>query len=617
MALDGYAVIDLDGHVFEPDSLWDEYLDPEVHVPPSPPAHRRPRHHPLRDRRPPDPARHRPRRVGPRGDHGGHHAPRRRHRPEGSARRHGRRGHRPGRALRRREPRLLRARRRRLRRSRCVARITTGSHDYCATDPTRLKGAAMLPVQSMPHALDEARRCVEELGFVSLTVPCCVGLRNPDAIRRTIPLYALAEELDVPIGFHAGGPRFAHDRFVDNYVQLHAIEFPFDIMFCVTNVLCGGVLERFKTLRVAMLEAGAGWAPFLIHRLDEHYEKRAGRDARHHDAAERVPRRRPAGHLVRGGARPRAHDRHAGPARRGLRVGLPALGRRVPRQRHPHRRTRRPEPRREAGRARRERPPHPLRLREAGSSVADPPPFPGMPLRHRAPDLRRTTRPRTACEGIQRRRAAGRRRGGDRRPADAATACRSSCTTAPCAAPLETPRRCGRSRRTTSAACGSRTTSGCRRSALALDALPAGLSLAIHVKVPRAIHPVLDEIRNHGADRARVDLVRARVGDEVHRRSSPGDRHLAAPAGMDPSRRPGAAGGGAPERGARRRNVLGLGDRGARRCRTRRRAAVHLVVPHARGRPRPGPRASTGSSRTGPIRFVPRLPRTDERGGPS
>ena len=29
MGFDGYAVIDLDGHVFEPDSLWDEYLAPE------------------------------------------------------------------------------------------------------------------------------------------------------------------------------------------------------------------------------------------------------------------------------------------------------------------------------------------------------------------------------------------------------------------------------------------------------------------------------------------------------------------------------------------------------------------------------------------------------------
>jgi glycerophosphoryl diester phosphodiesterase len=35
--------------------------------------------------------------------------------------------------------------------------------------------------------------------------------------------------------------------------------------------------------------------------------------------------------------------------------------------------------------------------------------------------------------------------------------------------------------------------------AAALDALPDGLQLAVHVKVPRAIHPVLDEIRNQGA----------------------------------------------------------------------------------------------------------------------
>ena len=147
--------------------------------------------------------------------------------------------------------------------------------DYCATEPTRLKGTPTLPLLALPLALAEARRAVTELGFVSLTVPCCVGLRNPEDPAND-EFYALAEELDVPIGYHAGGPRFAHDRFTDNYVQLHVIEFPFDIMFAVTNVLCGGVLERFKRLRIAMLEAGTGWAPFLIHRLDEHYEKRPG-----------------------------------------------------------------------------------------------------------------------------------------------------------------------------------------------------------------------------------------------------------------------------------------------------------------------------------------------------
>ena len=274
MALDGYPVIDLDGHVFEPDSLWDEYLAPEYRA-------RRPRLR-IDDR---GPTRYEiDGRMIPPGTGRGAWA------PEGiiEATTHRDGGIDP-------KARLVDMDAEGIDQAVLYGAVSLGFyafddkdyavalcrayhdwlHDYCATDPERLKGAAMLPVQSVPDAVVEARRCVEELGFVSLTVPCCVGMRNPSD-PENFPLYELAEELDVPIGYHAGGPRFAHDRFVDNYVQLHAIEFPFDIMFCVTNVICGGVLERFKKLRVAMLEAGAGWAPFLIHRLDEHYEKRVG-----------------------------------------------------------------------------------------------------------------------------------------------------------------------------------------------------------------------------------------------------------------------------------------------------------------------------------------------------
>jgi predicted TIM-barrel fold metal-dependent hydrolase len=144
---------------------------------------------------------------------------------------------------------------------------------YCDADPDRLKGTPALPLARVDDALAEARRTVTELGFVSLTVPCCVGDTNLDDPTLD-PLWRLAEELDVPVGVHAGGPRFAHRRFVDSYATLHALEFPFDIMFAAATLVCGGVLERFPALRVLLLEAGAAWAPYLFDRLDEHYEKR-------------------------------------------------------------------------------------------------------------------------------------------------------------------------------------------------------------------------------------------------------------------------------------------------------------------------------------------------------
>jgi predicted TIM-barrel fold metal-dependent hydrolase len=145
--------------------------------------------------------------------------------------------------------------------------------DYCAADPNRLKGTPALPLKWIDDACAEAERTVRDLGFVSLTVPCAVGERNADHPDND-PLYALAEELDVPVGFHAGGGRFAHSKFVDSYAQLHALEFPFNIMFAMTTVVCGGVLERFPRLRVSLLEAGVGWAPYFVERLDEHYEHR-------------------------------------------------------------------------------------------------------------------------------------------------------------------------------------------------------------------------------------------------------------------------------------------------------------------------------------------------------
>jgi len=38
------------------------------------------------------------------------------------------------------------------------------------------------------------------------------------------------------------------------------------------QLICGGVLEKFPELKVAFVESGAGWIPYWLHRMDEHYE---------------------------------------------------------------------------------------------------------------------------------------------------------------------------------------------------------------------------------------------------------------------------------------------------------------------------------------------------------
>jgi predicted TIM-barrel fold metal-dependent hydrolase len=63
------------------------------------------------------------------------------------------------------------------------------------------------------------------------------------------------------------------ERF-DNYLQVHCVSFPFDMMAALTSLVSGGVLERHAKLRVVLLESGVGWVPYFFDRLHEHWEKR-------------------------------------------------------------------------------------------------------------------------------------------------------------------------------------------------------------------------------------------------------------------------------------------------------------------------------------------------------
>src|SRR5437016_8832130 len=54
--------------------------------------------------------------------------------------------------------------------------------EFCATDPRRLKGVAMIALHNIDAAIKEARRAVEKLGFVGIMKP--TNVRDQDKIGR-------------------------------------------------------------------------------------------------------------------------------------------------------------------------------------------------------------------------------------------------------------------------------------------------------------------------------------------------------------------------------------------------------------------------------------------------
>ena len=146
---------------------------------------------------------------------------------------------------------------------------------YCKQKPGRLYGVAVAPIEHVDAAIAVMREA-KDLGLVATMVPAALRARNLDHPDLE-PFWAAAQEIGMPVGIHTAPgihlPPLGADRF-DNYLQVHCVSFPFDMMVATTALVLGGVFERHPKLRVALLESGIGWVPYFFDRMDEHVEKR-------------------------------------------------------------------------------------------------------------------------------------------------------------------------------------------------------------------------------------------------------------------------------------------------------------------------------------------------------
>jgi predicted TIM-barrel fold metal-dependent hydrolase len=146
------------------------------------------------------------------------------------------------------------------------------SERYLKVSP-RLLGMALLPLQDPAEAVKELRRAVTELHLVGGVLPG-VGLRKPLGHSDFDPIYAEAERLGCALAVHAGPLQGLGLELLDKFAQMHTLAHPFGQMIQMTSLVMSGVLDRFPRLHLAFLEAGTGWVPFLMDRMDRSYEGR-------------------------------------------------------------------------------------------------------------------------------------------------------------------------------------------------------------------------------------------------------------------------------------------------------------------------------------------------------
>ena len=156
----------------------------------------------------------------------------------------------------------------------CIRAYNDWIADFCSVAPTRLLGAAMLPLGGpVQWAIEETRRVVK-LGLRSVMVPSGYP-KVPYGDPYYAPLWSELQETGIPLTIHnaatenqfeniaasAGGITqvFLENKYVDHFRTL-------------TSMISSGVPQAYPRLRFILVEGGIGWIAAVINTMDHWWD---------------------------------------------------------------------------------------------------------------------------------------------------------------------------------------------------------------------------------------------------------------------------------------------------------------------------------------------------------
>ncbi|MCF2532460.1 amidohydrolase family protein [Yinghuangia soli] len=142
--------------------------------------------------------------------------------------------------------------------------------DFAAQAPGRRAGVAQIMLNDLDDAVAEVRRVKSAGLFGGILVP---GIPPGSALPPLFdsvydPIWAVCEELDVPVNLHSGGgvPAYPHDP---RGLAVLLSEITWFSNRVLAHLIFGGVFERFPHLKVAFTEQGSAWVPRELAKLDQ------------------------------------------------------------------------------------------------------------------------------------------------------------------------------------------------------------------------------------------------------------------------------------------------------------------------------------------------------------
>jgi predicted TIM-barrel fold metal-dependent hydrolase len=160
-----------------------------------------------------------------------------------------------------------------------------GMVDFCSVDK-RLLATCYVPLADFERTKAMAVESLE-MGAAALLVPSgCPKGHSPSHLGLD-PLWAIAQEAEIPIVFHVGGtgdlidagyfqnglpiPKDFHGG-EENFRSVDYMGIPGPPMQTLATMIFDGVLERFPKLRIGVIEQGAIWLPSWMRQMESAFD---------------------------------------------------------------------------------------------------------------------------------------------------------------------------------------------------------------------------------------------------------------------------------------------------------------------------------------------------------
>lgn len=148
--------------------------------------------------------------------------------------------------------------------------------DFCATNPGRLKGIAMVNVDHVQDGIGELERTAK-MGLAGAMITEYPFEEQRYDSPEYEPFWAAAQDLNMPLSLHTATRREGRSRGAGNTNIRDASGRANKVFWPATSmcdIIFSGVFERYPSLKLAIVEFELAWVPHLLGTMDYTYRER-------------------------------------------------------------------------------------------------------------------------------------------------------------------------------------------------------------------------------------------------------------------------------------------------------------------------------------------------------